>query len=110
MEIPAIMKINKGEEIAAALMSAFIPGTGYYKFLAKKKENGKYEWVHFIQRVSGVKEDFCSGEVETGEQLNLIMEIMNRNLLRIFGQSAVMKPGSPTMYTTSGVEIKKADA
>lgn len=110
MEIPAMMRINKGEEIAAALMSASIPGTGNYKFLAKKKENGKCEWVHFIQRISGAKEWVCSGEAENEEQLNLIMEIINRNLLRVFGAGATMKPGNPTFYSLSGCEIKKGTA
>ena len=32
----AIMNIEKGEEIAIAVVSGSIPGTGRYKFFAKK--------------------------------------------------------------------------
>ncbi len=38
MEQFAVMNVEKGEEIAIAVVSGSIPGTGRYKFLAKKKE------------------------------------------------------------------------
>lgn len=49
----AVMNVEKGEEIAIAVVSGIVPGTGRYKFLAKKKKNGEYEWAHFIERDNG---------------------------------------------------------
>jgi hypothetical protein len=71
----AVMNIEKGEQIVIALVSGHIPGTGRYKFLAKKKKNGEYEWAHFTesppdrqkknnevgQGITGIKK-MCTGE------------------------------------------------
>ena len=53
----AVMSVEKGEEIVAALISGHIPGTGYYKLLAKKKKDGLIEWAHFTERDNGQKEN-----------------------------------------------------
>src|SRR5207244_9599627 len=89
----AVMNIEKGEQIAIALVSSHIPGTGRYKFLAKKKKNGEYEWAHFIERDNGNKEKVYRGEVKTEEELKLVLSIMNKNLKKIFGDKAEMKAG-----------------
>jgi hypothetical protein len=102
MEQFAIMNIEKGEEIASALVSGHIPGSGRYKFLAKKKVNGKYEWVHFVERDDGAKEKVYRGEVANKEELNTVLEIMNRNLKNIFGPSAEMKEGMPEFRLITG--------
>jgi hypothetical protein len=98
----ALLNIKKGEEIASALVSSIIPGTGKYKFLAKKKRDGKFEWVHFAERDNGLKENVCRGETDNEEQLNVVIDIMNRNLAKIFGVLAEMKPGQPEFRSLFG--------
>jgi hypothetical protein len=106
----AIMSVDEGEEIVSTLMSSHIAGTGYYKFLAKKRKDGKYEWAHFVQRDSGMKDSVYKGETENEEQLKLVIDIMNRNLTRIFGSPAEMKPGSPSFHNISGQKLKPGEA
>ena len=106
----AIINVNEGEEIASTLMSSHIAGTGYYKFLAKKRKDGKYEWAHFVQRDSGKKEGIYKGEAENEEQLKLIVDIMNRNLVRIFGSLAEMKTGNPSFYNLGGQKLNQGEA
>ena len=100
----AVMNIEKGEEIVSTLVSGHIPGTGRYKFLAKKKVNGTFEWAHFTERDNGDKEKVFRGEVESMERLNLVLEIMNRNLKKIFGDQAEMKMGRPEFRTITGTK------
>jgi len=106
----AIMNVNEGEEIVVTLMSGHIAGTGYYKFLAKKRKDGKYEWAHFVQRDSGMKDRVYKGETENEEQLKLVIDIMNKNLVRIFGSPAEMKPGSPSFHDLNGLKLKRGEA
>ena len=87
----AVMSVEKGEEIVAALISGHIPGTGYYKLLAKKRRDGSIEWAHFTERDNGQKENVYRGEVKDDEELQLVMSIMNKHLVRVFGEEAVMK-------------------
>ena len=101
----AVMNIDKGEEIAQALVSGHIPGTGRYKFLAKKKKNCQYEWAHFTERDNGNKENVYRGEVKNEEQLKQVLEIMNRNLKRIFGDNAEMKHGIPEFRSLMGTKF-----
>lgn len=89
------MNLEKGEEIVSALVSGHIPGTGRYKFLAKKREDKKIEWAHFVERDNGLKEKVYRGEVNSDAELKLVLEIMNRNLVKIFGPQAEMKQGIP---------------
>ena len=98
----AVMNIEKGEEITAAFVSGRIPETGRYKFIAKKRKNGKYEWAHFTERDSGVKENIYRGEVNNEEELKLVLEIMNRNLKKIFGPHAEMNEGIPEFRSILG--------
>jgi hypothetical protein len=99
-----MLSIDKGEEIVHALVSAYIPGTGYYKFLSKQKTDQTFAWVHFVERVNGSKENVYRGEAGSKEVLEKALELMNRNLLRIFGAAAEMKPGKTEVKTTMGTK------
>jgi hypothetical protein len=110
METLAIMNLCKGEEIAAMMMSGQIPGTGHYKLLAKKRIDGKIEWAHFVQRLNGYKEKMYMGEVESEDELKILIDIMNRHLVKIFGPTAEMKPGKPSFYSLDGKELKTGKA
>lgn len=103
---PPMMSIDDGEELASALVGGHIPGTGRYKFLAKKKINGSFEWTHFIERDSGMKESVFIGHVKNQEELDLVVEIMNRNLKRIFGDKAEMVPGFPQIFGLDGMPLQ----
>jgi hypothetical protein len=105
MEPLAIMNLCRGEEIAAMMMSEQIPGTGHYKLLAKKRVDGKFEWAHFIQRSNGYKEKMYKGEVGSEDELKMVINVMNKTLVRIFGPVAEMKPGKPSFYSLDGKEI-----
>ncbi len=98
----AVMNIEKGEEIVAALVSGYIAGTGRYKFFAKKKKDKKYEWAHFTERDNGAKENVYRGEVNKETELKLVLEIMNKNLVKIFGSQAEMKQGIPEFRSLMG--------
>ena len=105
MEQLAVMNLDKGEEVASMLVGGHIKGTGRYKFLAKKKKNGKYEWAHFTERDNGNKENVYRGEVKSKKELDLVIEIMNKNLKRIFGNQAEMAPGFPEVRTLDGKKV-----
>lgn len=98
----AVMNIEKGEEIAMAVVSGHLPGTGRYKFLVKKKKNGEYEWAHFVERDNGNKEKVYRGNVTSEKELKLVLEIMNKNLKKIFGDKAEMKDGIPEFRSLMG--------
>ncbi len=101
----AVMKVDKGEEIATMLVSGHIPGTGRYKFLSKKKRNGTYEWAHFTERDNGNKDNLYRGEVKNGEKLKGVIDIMNRNLKKIFGDKAEMVEGLPEFRSLTGQQF-----
>ena len=96
----AVMNVDKGEEIVGGWASAHIPQVGIYKLLAKKRKDGVIEWAHFVQRDSGSKEKVYRGEVESREQLDEVLEIMNKHLQRVFGTT--MKAADYDMYTLDG--------
>jgi len=98
----AVMNIEKGEEIISALISGHINGTGRYKFFAKKRKDNKYEWAHFVERDNGLKEKVYRGEVNNETELKLVLDIMNKNLVKIFGSNAEMKQGIPEFRTLLG--------
>lgn len=105
MEQFAVMNIEKGEDIVAALVGGHVEGSGRYKFLAKKKKDGKFEWAHFVQRDNGLKENVYRGEVNSQKELNLVLEIMNKNLSEIFGKNAEMKQGIPEFRPLMGTKF-----
>ncbi len=101
----AVMNIEKGEKIAIVVCGGLIAGTGRYKFLAKEKINGQYEWAHFTERENGLKENVCRGKVQTEKELKLVLEIMNKNLKRVFGDHAEMKTGIPEFRSIMGTKF-----
>ncbi len=104
-KLQAVMNVDKGEEIVGGWASAHIPQVGIYKLLAKKRKDGIIEWAHFVQRDSGLKEKVYRGEVESREKLNEVLEIMNRQLQRVFGTS--MKSTDYDMSTLDGKKASK---
>jgi len=99
------MITEKGEEIAMAGISGSIPGTGRYTFLAKKRRDNKYEWVHFKERDHGRKEGVYLGEAKVEKELKMVFELMNKNLVRIFGPHAEMKEGIPGFRSIPGTRF-----
>ncbi len=97
-----MMKVEKGEEIAMMCISQAIPNHGYYKFLAKKKINDTFEWIHFNERFDKRKENVYQGHVESPEKLLMVLDIMNRNLVKTFGPNAEMKNGKADIATVHG--------
>jgi hypothetical protein len=100
--LQAVMNIGEGESIAGAWITPHIPDIGCYKLLAKKKKEGRVEWVHFVQRLNGEKDTFYHGEVANEQELDAVVESINRALQRVFGIACVLKPGSPEMYSLTG--------
>ena len=107
-KIQAMMNVGKDEQIAGMWMSKHIPGTGYYKLIAKEKKDGKCDWVHFIQRDNGIKEKCYSGETKNTEELKLVLEVMNSVLAKTFGKEVQMGEGNPDIYTTDGIKADKS--
>ena len=99
-----MLHIDKGEDIVHALISNLIPGTGFYKFLSKQKADKTFAWVHFTERVNGNKENVYTGDSKSKEDLLLVIEIMNRNLIKVFGAAAEMKPGKTEVKTMMGIK------
>jgi hypothetical protein len=102
-----ILSVDKDEEIIYALVSNYISGTGYYKLLAKQKVDKTFEWVHFKERVGGEKLSIFRGDSATREELDLVLEIANRNLIKTFGQQAEMKQGEFKVSTLPNVSGDK---
>lgn len=101
-EIQAIMYVAKGETIAGMWVSPLIPGTGFYKLLAKRKVDGTYEWVHFLQRENGSKKELFRGEVESEGRLNDVVSAASATLAKIFGIGVKLKAAEFDTYTTDG--------
>lgn len=81
----AVMNMEKGEELVGGWATPIIPEVGIYKLLAKKKADGAIEWVHFVQRDNGLKENVLRGTVKTPDEFAAVSEAVNNNLRRIFG-------------------------
>ena len=96
----AVMTIDEGEEIAGAWITPYIPEVGMYKLLAKKKKDGTFSWVHFIQRLNGNKDIVFRGEANDQAQLNTLLEVANGKLQAIF--KVTLQPADADMYTLDG--------
>lgn len=81
----AVMNVAQGEEILPGRVTPPIPQVGQYKLVAKKKKNGTIEWAHFVQRDSGLREKVVRGVVANSDELEIVIDIMNRNLEKVFG-------------------------
>ncbi len=104
MKQTAIMSIENGEELAAGLISTHIPGTGRYKFLAKKKVCGNFDWAHFIERDNGMKDSFYTGTTKDEKQLQELIEIINKVLKKVYGAHVFLQPGFPEVRTLEGLK------
>ena len=96
----AMMSIDEGEEIAGAWITPYIPEVGMYKLLAKKKKDGTFAWIHFIQRLNGNKDIVFRGEARDQAQLDELLEVANGKLQAIF--KVKLQPADADMYTLDG--------
>lgn len=96
----AMMSIDEGEEIAGAWITPYIPEVGMYKLLAKKKKDGTFAWIHFIQRLNGNKDIVFRGEAKDQAQLDELLEVANGKLQAIF--NVKLQPADADMYTLDG--------
>ena len=99
----AVMNVDEGEAIVGGWATPHIPEVGIYKLLIKKRKDGKFEWAHFVQRDNGVKERVMRGVTERQDQIESLIESVNRNLKRLFGVS--MQAAQYSYYTLDGREI-----
>jgi hypothetical protein len=99
-----MLRIDKGEEIVDALISSYIAGKEYYKFLSKQKADKTFAWLHFTERVNGNKEKVYTDDVKTKEEIATLIKRMNRNLIKVFGAAAEMKPGKTEIKTIMGIK------
>jgi len=102
----AVMNLEKGEEFVGGWATPKIPQVGIYKLLAKQRQDGVVEWAHFVQRDNGLRDRVTRGEVESREKIDEVLEIMNRNLRKIFG--VAMQPAEYEMRTVDGKKAPPA--
>lgn len=81
----AVMNVDKGEEIAGLWATPRIPDIGIYKLTAKRRLDGKFEWVHFQHRLDDTRKVLLRGEVESKNLLGAVLEVTNSTLSRIYG-------------------------
>ncbi len=81
----AVMHIEKSEEIAGMWATPQIPHVGVYKLIAKKRADGKIEWVHFQHRLDGTRKVLFRGELESKDHIMNVLEAANRTLARVHG-------------------------
>ena len=98
MFVKNLVNIHEGEEMVAMYTSLPIADAGIYTFIAKKRKDGTYQWVHYVQKFTGAKESMYNGHVKTMEQVNMVLSIINNNLANTFGAAAEMKAADIT-YT-----------
>jgi hypothetical protein len=102
----AVMNIDDGEEIVGGWATPHIPQVGIYKLLAKQRKDGVVEWAHFVQRDSGLKEIVYRGEVENRERLDDVVDVINRNLQKVFGVS--LQAANYDVYSLDGKKAPPA--
>jgi len=102
----AVMNLEDGEEIVGGWVTAPIPQVGIYKLLAKQRADGVIEWAHFVQRDNGLKEKVYRGEVENRERLDDVLDVINRNLQKVF--NVTMQAANYDMYTVDGKKAPPA--
>ncbi len=100
----AVMRVDKGEGIASLWATPQIPQVGVYKLAAKKRLDGKFEWVHFQHRLDGTRKVLFRGEVESRVRLADVLDATNKTLTRIYG--VVMQVAE---FKTSTLDGKKFD-
>lgn len=100
----AVMNVDKGEEIAGLWATPQIPRIGVYKLAAKKRLDGKFEWVHFQHRLDGARKVMARGDVETKGRLADVLDATNKALSRIYGVTMQVAE-----FETSTLDGKKFD-
>ena len=100
----AVLSVDKGEEIVGMWATPEIPNIGIYKLAAKKRLDGKIEWVHFQHRLDGTRKVMFRGDVESKARLSDVLDAANRNLKGIFG--VTLSAADVSMTTLDG---RKAD-
>lgn len=103
----AVMNIDAGEKIAGMWITPLIPGTGFYKLLAKKKKDGTFEWVQLIQRENGEKKIIFRGETKTKKELEKVQALSSKTLQKTFGEGIKFTDAKYDAYTLDGT---KADS
>ncbi len=96
----AVMHIAKGEELAGMWATPQIPHVGIYKLIAKKRVDGKIEWVHFQHRLDGTRKVLFRGELEATARIADVLDAANKTLSRV--HSVVMQITDFDMQTLNG--------
>ena len=104
---PAIMNIEKGEEIFGGWVTPPIPEVGIYKLLAKKKADQTVEWAHFVQRDDGQKERLYRGTVEDANRLLDVIQAINNSLHKAYGAEISLHPAEADVYSLTGQKASK---
>jgi len=94
------MNVDKKETIAGMWATPQIPQVGAYKLVAKKRVDGVYEWVHFQHRLDDTRKVLFRDEVESEEQLGVVVDAANKHLQNIYGVSLSVADAS--MKTLDG--------
>ncbi|MCX7669343.1 MAG: hypothetical protein N2439_04655 [Anaerolineae bacterium] len=103
--IVPIMEIGAGEELVGVWTSPVVPGVGFYKLLAKRRADGRCEWVHFTQRADGRKDKFYRGEVENVEHLADVVAAINQALAMAYGPAVRLVPAEADIFGVDGVPL-----
>ncbi len=103
--IVPIMAIGQGKELVGAWATPVVPGVGFYKLLAKRRADGRCEWVHFTQRADGRKDKFYRGEVENVESLADVVEAINRALTTAYGPAIRLFPAEADIFGVDGAPL-----
>lgn len=103
--LPAVMRIEKGERIVGGWITPEIAGVGMYKLLAKKKADGTCEWVHFIQRSTGKKENFVGGTTRNEKEIEQVIAAVNRSLERVFGPGCRLRIAGSGVFSLDGKSL-----
>ncbi|MDD2735219.1 MAG: hypothetical protein PHF56_14880 [Desulfuromonadaceae bacterium] len=98
--LPAVMTLEKDEEILSGYATVDIPQVGIYKLLAKKKVDNTIEWAHFVERNNGLKEKVMRGTVKSFDELDIVIDAINNNLRKVFG--VTMQPAEYEVRTLDG--------
>ena len=94
------MSVDKGESIEGMWATPQIPQIGVYKLAAKKRVDSVYEWVHFQHLPDGTRKVLFRGEVGSKDQLDVVLDVSNKQLQKLFG--VTMSSADVSMKTLDG--------
>jgi hypothetical protein len=101
--VQALMAVEKGEEIAGTWTTPVVPEIGFYKLLAKRRTDGVCEWVHFVQRADGRKDNVYRGTVENKERLADVVSAINNSLRTAYGPLVQLRLAEAEIAFVDGV-------